>query len=125
MDFPKTFEEFAEQYQIVDTKEVYTNGVELIPVFRVQQWLDHIKEEKNMKEMTGREFISIESIYVPDEICPYEEYKGKPYYSIRYKENGTEREGYSTYNLDILSDFLKCYFFRNGEEVVGNGRYFI
>ena len=41
MTFPKTFEEFAEQYKIVDNKEVYTNGTELIPIFRVKQWLEH------------------------------------------------------------------------------------
>lgn len=43
MTFPKTFEEFAEQYKIVDSKEVYTNGTELIPIFRVKQWLEHQK----------------------------------------------------------------------------------
>jgi len=45
MVFPKTFEEFAKLYGFVDEEEVYTNGSELIPVFRVQQWLDHIKEQ--------------------------------------------------------------------------------
>jgi hypothetical protein len=41
MAFPATFEEFAEQYKIVDKQEVYTNGTELIPIFRVQQWLNN------------------------------------------------------------------------------------
>ena len=41
MTFPKTFDEFAEQYKIVDQEEVYTNGSELIQIFRVQQWLEH------------------------------------------------------------------------------------
>ena len=40
MEIPATFDEFAEQYKIVDKKEVYTNGTELIPVFRVKQWLE-------------------------------------------------------------------------------------
>lgn len=39
MNFPETFDEFAESYKIVDDKEVYTNGTELIPIFRVRQWL--------------------------------------------------------------------------------------
>ena len=39
MTFPETFDEFAEQYKIVDKKEVYTNGTELIPIFRVKQWI--------------------------------------------------------------------------------------
>lgn len=41
MTFPATFDEFAEQYKITDTEKVYTNGSELIPVFRVRQWLEH------------------------------------------------------------------------------------
>lgn len=41
MTFPETFDEFAEQYKIVDSKEIYTNSTELIPIFRVKQWLEH------------------------------------------------------------------------------------
>lgn len=41
MLFPETVEEFIKQYKIVDDQHVYTNGVELIPVFRVEQWLAH------------------------------------------------------------------------------------
>lgn len=39
MSFPDTFEEFAEQYKIVDKQQIYTNGTEMIPIFRVKQWL--------------------------------------------------------------------------------------
>lgn len=46
MNFPKTFKEFEEYYGFTDTEEVYTNGSRLIPVFRVEQWLEHIKEIK-------------------------------------------------------------------------------
>ena len=48
MTFPATFEEFAEEYKIVDSKEVYTNGTELIPIFRVKQWLEH--KQNDFKE---------------------------------------------------------------------------
>lgn len=41
MTFPKTIDEFIESYQFVDRKEVYTNGSELIQVFRVQQAIEH------------------------------------------------------------------------------------
>lgn len=44
MDFPNTFEEFAKQYGFTDRGEHYTNGIELIPVFRVEQWIEHLKE---------------------------------------------------------------------------------
>lgn len=40
MNFPDTVEEFMEQYKIIDTEEVYTNGVELVPIFRTKQWFN-------------------------------------------------------------------------------------
>ena len=53
MTFPETFEEFADQFKIVDDKEIYTNGTELIPIFRVKQWLENskLKDIKLTKEM--------------------------------------------------------------------------
>lgn len=66
MTFPATFKEFAEQYKIVDKEEVYTNGVELIPIFRVEQWLDNANvareifdeiEKLYMEELEGCEVI--------------------------------------------------------------------
>lgn len=47
MDFPKTFDEFVKDYGFKDKQEIYTNGSELIPVFRVKQWLEHISTTKN------------------------------------------------------------------------------
>lgn len=47
MDFPNTFEEFANRYGFKDKDEIYTNGSELIPVFRVKQWLEHISTTEN------------------------------------------------------------------------------
>jgi hypothetical protein len=46
MDFPKTWREFVEYYGFLDKKQVYTNGSVLIPVFRVEQWLEHIKNRR-------------------------------------------------------------------------------
>lgn len=45
MMFPDTVEEFMEQYKIVDSDEVYTNGAELIPIFRMKQWFEHVDAE--------------------------------------------------------------------------------
>ena len=42
MAFPDTVEEFMENYKIVDTDEVYTNGAELVPIFRMKQWFEHL-----------------------------------------------------------------------------------
>ena len=41
MEFSKDIDDFINDYSFKDTKEVYTNGSELIQVFRVQQALEH------------------------------------------------------------------------------------
>ena len=46
MNFPDTVEEFMDLYKIEDTRGVYTNGVQLIPIFRMYQWFEH-EAEKN------------------------------------------------------------------------------
>ena len=73
LTFPATFEEFTEQYKIVDKKEVYTNGTELIPIFRVKQWLDHA--DVALRAEVAREiFEEIEKhLFV---IAPIEEFDG-------------------------------------------------
>lgn len=43
MTFPDTVEEFMEQYKIVDTEKIYSNGIELVPIFRMKQWFEHEK----------------------------------------------------------------------------------
>ena len=45
MKFPKTAEEFMEQYKVVDTDHVYSNGVEFVPIFRMKQWFEHTAEK--------------------------------------------------------------------------------
>lgn len=45
MNFPPTFEEFINDYSFKDKEEIYTNGTELIPVFRVMQAWDHYTED--------------------------------------------------------------------------------
>lgn len=40
MKFPDTVEEFMEQYKVTDYKQVYTNGTELVPIFRMKQWFE-------------------------------------------------------------------------------------
>lgn len=60
------------------------------------------------------EFIEILAQYVPNDICTYPEYKGKPYYSIHYKQSGEEFVGFGTYNPEVLSRYLKEYFMKGG-----------
>lgn len=46
MMFPDTVEEFMEQYKVVDREQVYSNGIEFVPIFRMQQWFDHVKHSR-------------------------------------------------------------------------------
>lgn len=71
-------------------------------------------EGNNVKAPTRepkRKFIRIITTYYPDDYICYEEYKGKPYFSIEYQENGETFIGYGTYNPDVLSRYLRDYFF--------------
>lgn len=55
MIFPDTVEEFMEQYEIIDTKQVYTNGIEFVPIFRMKQWFEHLPstQPEKMSDLTG------------------------------------------------------------------------
>ena len=41
MMFPSEWEKFIEDYSFKDKEEVYTNGTVLVPVFRVEQMVEH------------------------------------------------------------------------------------
>lgn len=58
----------------------------------------------------GRKFEEIVVEYPPEDICPYPEYKGKPYFLIKYEENGNHIIGFGTYDPEVLSRYLKEYF---------------
>ena len=44
MSFPPTWQDFVAQYQFRDSEEVYTNGSKLVPVFRIEQMMEHYHE---------------------------------------------------------------------------------
>lgn len=95
MIFPDTVEEFMEQYKIVDTKHVYTNGVALVPIFRMKQWFEHLNNKGpaiSNSNKTG-EWISLghiigfmnhpDSEYFKCSLCGYEQYVIYDYPPIR------------------------------------------
>lgn len=49
-----SFEEFLDAFSFKDSAEVYSNGVMMIPVFRVKQWMQHMEKQqgKNMKQVS-------------------------------------------------------------------------
>lgn len=61
-----------------------------------------------LEQQNGKKFIEIVTEYPA--ICTYPEYEGKPYFSIRYEENGEKIEGFGTYKLEVLSKYIREYF---------------
>ena len=67
-----------------------------------------IEALKQPERKNGKKFIEIVVEYPA--ICPYPEYEGKPYFSIRYEENGEKFEGFGTYKPEVLSEYIREYF---------------
>lgn len=58
----------------------------------------------------GRKFEEIIVEYPSAELCTYPEYRGKPYFSIKYEKNGEHIIGFGTYKSEVLSRYLREYF---------------
>lgn len=70
-----------------------------------------LEQKPTIKNDLGvREFEEIVVEYPPKDLCIYPEYKGKPYFSIKYKEGNDYIIGYGTYNPKVLSRYLTDYF---------------
>lgn len=69
MEFPKDWEKFIEDYSFEDKEEVYTNGSMLIPVFRVEQIIEHYfgRGWIPVTERLPENFISVLG-YMPDAV---------------------------------------------------------
>ena len=68
MEFPKTMEEFIDGYSFNDSEKVYTNGVDLIPVYRVVQGFGHYEQEIRNKAID--EFMSLVVAEYDNDGCP-------------------------------------------------------
>ena len=73
-------------------------------------WNAPYKEPTTKNDLGVREFEEIVVEYPPEDICTYPEYKGKPYFSIKYKEGNDFIIGYGTYNPKVFSRYLRDYF---------------
>lgn len=71
--FPKTVDEFMEKYKIVDSDEVYTNGTELVPIFRMKQWFEHIEAEPKHGDAIEKIklIISIPNTVIQEDVLKY------------------------------------------------------
>lgn len=68
------------------------------------------KEDKKEHIKTKRQFVEIIVRHPNPSIYKYKEYNIKPYYEIKYIENGEEVVGYGTYSPKMLSRYLKDFF---------------
>ncbi len=59
MTFPRTFMGFIKEYSFNDKEKIYTNGSDLIPVFRVEQAWDHYTKDAAYALDNIRECIKI------------------------------------------------------------------
>lgn len=50
MMFPNDWHDFLKDYSFIDSEHVYTNGSELIQVFRVAQLIEHLLKEQDAVE---------------------------------------------------------------------------
>ena len=55
-------------------------------------------------DLAVREFEEIVVEYLPEDLCTYPEYKGKPYFSIKYKKGNEHFIGYGTYKPEVFQD---------------------
>lgn len=75
MTFPDSVEEFMNQYKVVDTEQVYTNGAELVPIFRMRQWFEHLPSAQR----TGRWIYYPEINALSCSECKHYVYHYEPY----------------------------------------------
>lgn len=49
----KSLDEFMEYYKMVDTEEIYSNGTEFVPIFRVKQWEEYNNKDKEIDRLNN------------------------------------------------------------------------
>ncbi len=56
MNYPENPVDFINQYSFIDKHEIYTNGAEVIPVFRVGQMLEHYMSDLTPQQIKDMQF---------------------------------------------------------------------
>ena len=59
MYFDEKWEDFSDFYSFTDTKQYYTNGSELVQVFRVKQMVEHYFKNKGDKNMELKDTVEM------------------------------------------------------------------
>ena len=90
--------------------EPFLNGKTIKGGFNLFKALEIIKNGIPLPKGHGIKFEEIVVEYPTAELCTYPEHKGKPYFSIKYEENGEHIIGFGTYKPEVLSRYLQEYF---------------
>lgn len=113
MAFPETWEEYKKSYMIIDREEVYTNGAELIPCFRVEQWLNHLENTKNKQQIKSNKMEAVAALFGKKLKERFVINAHGTRYEARFLERGFEVYGAENPYVDIdsfvLSDLLAGY----------------
>jgi len=80
----------------------------------------NLAEDAIEQDCISRKFEEIVVEYPPADLCIYPEYKGKPYFSIKYEENGKHIIGFGTYNPEVLTSYLQEYFISDIQPKTGH-----
>ena len=99
MVFPDDYKEFIEDYSFKDKQEVYTNGSELIPAFRVEQMMDHYMPLRKMTVREFKEFCCTSNIVLKDS------YNGRVYTKINDYLDKEVRGFYPKFEVSKHSDY--------------------
>ena len=73
------------------------------------------QEDATIVAKSKRTFVELLVHYPHPDVCTYPEYKGKPYYSIKYIEDGECFVGFGTYKPEVLSQYLRDYFMTSAQ----------
>lgn len=57
----KSLEDFMESYKMVDVEQIYSNGTEFVPIFRVKQWLEY-NNINNLQSKIDKAIDKLESL---------------------------------------------------------------
>lgn len=117
MLFPDTVEEFMEQYRVTDTKQVYTNGADLVPIFRMKQWFEHLPSAQQWNVIHKRPMTEDERAEWSERLGYDIEYEDAYIYS-NLPDDGQDVLVSTQYGRVYVDTFYQdegCYFEENGD----------
>ena len=107
MNFPDDWREFLHDYSFKDTEEIYTNGSELMPVFRVEQLIEHLELNQKIQRADEKEQEAIESIDFGDKTEIMANLEGLTWDDWRMYHSDTEVQNIAKSAFDLLITLMK------------------